>query len=113
MSGQTHQTRERVSGRKAVGWLVGWLVSSLAGCCWVLACLLLGHWVESAGIRQAWKYRYMAGRSGAACKFNTRPGMMPMEFMPIRKRPTYPGRALPSHWVHPLARVALLTAEKL
>lgn len=63
--------------------------------------------------RLSWKYRYMAGRSGAGRKFNTCPGMMPMQFVPIRKRPTYADPATASDWVQPLARVALLTAEKL
>lgn len=85
---------------------VGWPAAAVG-------CLLLGHWWEVPGRRQACKYRYMAGRSGAGRKFNTRPGMMPMEFMPIRKRPTYAGPAAAADWVQPLARVALLTAEKL
>lgn len=58
-------------------------------------------------------YQYMAGRSGAARKFNARPGMMPMEFMPIRKGPAYADPVSAFDWVQPLARVALLTAEKL
>jgi hypothetical protein len=39
--------------------------------------------------------------------------IMPMQSVPIRKRPTNSCLATVPDWMHPLARVALLTAEKL
>lgn len=99
------------------------LVGRLAPAGW-LGRVLLGHWEGASGwMGEGARKVAEAGSQGSTGtwhegvgrgrKFNTCPGIMPMQFVPVRKRPTYAGLATVSDWVQPVARVALLTAEKL